>query len=167
TLNVNGKTITFKNAGTPAASSSHTGISGNIETDGAGNSTVYLQKGTLDDVLKAIDLATGVRTATLGNSGAVISTAQGTVNSTISSGSLKISTGLASDLSISGGTGNALSALGLTGSSGTSDSFKAARGTAAGSLNGKTLTFTSFNGGAGVNVTLGDGTNGTVKSLAQ
>ncbi|MFZ5736948.1 flagellin-like hook-associated protein FlgL [Rhodopseudomonas thermotolerans] len=167
TLNVNGKTITFTNAGTPAASASRTGISGNVETDGSGNSTVYLQKGTLDDVLKAIDLATGVRTATLGASGAVISTAQGTANSTISSGSLKISTGLASDLSISGGSGNALSALGLTGASGTSDSFTAARGTAAGSLNGKTLTFTSFNGGAGVNVTLGDGTNGTVKSLAQ
>ena len=70
-------------------------------------------------------------------------------------------------MNITGGTGNALVALGLTGSSGTSSSFSASRGTAAGSLNGKSLTFTSFNGGAGVNVTFGDGTNGTVKSLAQ
>jgi len=166
TLNVNGKTITFKNAPVPTASSTHTGITGNVETDGSGNSTVYLQKGTIDDVLKAIDLATGVQKATLGISGATVATAAGTANSSIASGSLKLSTGLMSDLSITG-TGNALSALGLTGPSGTSSSFTAARGTAAGSLNGKTLTFTSFNGGSAVNLTLGDGTNGTIKSLAQ
>jgi hypothetical protein len=29
------------------------------------------------------------------------------------------------------------------------------------------LTFTSFNGGTAVNVTFGDGTNGTVKTLDQ
>ncbi|UYO56082.1 DUF1522 domain-containing protein [Rhodopseudomonas palustris] len=166
TLNVNGHTITFKNAAVPSASASHTGISGNVETDGNGNSTVYLQKGTLDDVLKAVDLATGVRKATLGNAGAVISTANGAANSSITSGMLKLSTGLQSDLSITG-TGNAMSALGLTGPSGTDSSFSATRGASAGSLNGKTLSFTSFNGGAGVNVTFGDGTNGTVKSLAQ
>ncbi|MGX7742686.1 DUF1522 domain-containing protein [Rhodopseudomonas parapalustris] len=166
TLNVNGKTITFKNAAVPTASASHQGISGNVETDGQGNSTVYLQKGTIDDVLKAVDLATGVRTAALGVSGATISTANGTANSSITSGSLKLSTGLASDLSITG-TGNALAALGLTGPSGNSSSFTAARGVAAGSLNGKTLTFSSFNGGAATNVTFGDGSNGTVKSLAQ
>ncbi|QLH71327.1 DUF1522 domain-containing protein [Rhodopseudomonas palustris] len=166
TLNVNGHTITFKNAAVPSASASHTGISGNVETDGNGNSTVYLQKGTLDDVLKAVDLATGVRKATLGNAGAVISTASGAANSSITSGMLKLSTGLQSDLSITG-TGNAMSALGLTGPSGTDSSFSATRGASAGSLNGKTLSFTSFNGGAGVNVTFGDGTNGTVKSLAQ
>ncbi len=166
TLNVNGHTITFKNAAVPTASASHTGISGNVETDGNGNSTVYLQKGTLDDVLKAVDLATGVRKATLGNAGAVISTANGAANSSITSGMLKLSTGLQSDLSITG-TGNAMAALGLTGPSGTDSSFSASRGASAGSLNGKTLSFTSFNGGAGVNVTFGDGTNGTVKSLAQ
>uniref|UniRef100_Q07RG1 Flagellin n=1 Tax=Rhodopseudomonas palustris (strain BisA53) TaxID=316055 RepID=Q07RG1_RHOP5 len=166
TLNVNGKTITFKNAAVPTASASHQGITGNVETDGQGNSTVYLQKGTLDDVLKAVDLATGVQKATLGVSGATVATATGAANSSIASGLLKLSTGLASDLSISG-TGNALSALGLTGPSGTATTFTAARGAAAGSLNGKTLTFSSFNGGSAVNLTLGDGTNGTVKSLAQ
>ena len=34
-------------------------------------------------------------------------------------------------------------------------------------LTGKTLTFTSFSGGTAVNVTFGDGTNGTVKTLDQ
>ena len=167
TLNVNGKTVTFKNAAVPTASASHKGITGNLETDGDGNSTVFLQGGTIADVLKAVDLATGVQKATLGVSGATVATATGTANSSIQlSGALKLSTGLASDLSITG-TGNALAALGLTGPSGTSTSFTAARGTAAGSLNGKSLTFSSFNGGSAVNVTLGDGTNGTVKSLAQ
>ena len=42
---------------------------------------------------------------------------------------------------------------------------RATRG--AGGVSGKTLTFTSFNGGTAVNVTFGDGTNGTVKTLDQ
>ena len=46
-------------------------------------------------------------------------------------------------------------------------SFTAGRTAAPGSLSGKTLTFTSFNGGTAVNVTFGDGTNGTVKTLDQ
>ncbi|MCG6204499.1 DUF1522 domain-containing protein [Rhodopseudomonas sp. HC1] len=167
TLNVNGKTITFKNAAVPTASSTHQGITGNVETDGNGNSTVYLQKGTINDVLKAIDLATGVQKATLGVSGATVATATGTANSSIlASGTLKISTGLTSDLSING-TGNALAALGLTGPSGTATTFTASRGASEGNLDGKSLTFSSFKGGSAVNVTLGDGTNGTVKTLAQ
>ena len=66
TLNVNGKTITFKNAAPPAAANVPTGsgVSGNLVTDGSGNSTVYLQGATVNDTLKAIDLATGVQTAT-------------------------------------------------------------------------------------------------------
>jgi len=167
TLNVNGHTITFKNAGTPAASATHKGVTGNVETDGNGNSTVYLQKGTINDVLTAIDLATGVQTAALGVSGATLATANGSTNSSVSAtGALKVSTGTSSDLNITG-TGNALSALGLTGSTGTDSAFTATRGSNAGGVNGKTLTFTSFNGGAAVNVTFGDGTNGTVKSLSQ
>jgi flagellin-like hook-associated protein FlgL len=167
TLNVNGKTITFKNAPTPTASATHTGISGAVETDGNGNSTVYLQAGTVADVLNAIDLATGVQTATLASGGATLATANGQTNSSInSSGALQISTGTNADLSIVG-TGNALSAFGLTGNTGTGTSFTAGRTAAAGSLSGKTLTFTSFNGGAAVNVTFGDGSNGTVKTLDQ
>jgi flagellin-like hook-associated protein FlgL len=168
TLNVNGKTITFKNAAPPLAANVPTGsgVSGNLVTDGNGNSTVYLQGGTLADTLKAIDLATGVQTATNASGAATLAVASGQVASSIVAGTLQISTGVSADLSISG-TGNALSALGLTGNTGTGTSFTAGRSAAAGSLSGKTLTFTSFNAGTAVNVTFGDGSNGTVKTLDQ
>jgi flagellin len=173
TLNVDGHTITFKNAPTPTAGASNKGVltgtatqaNPAVETDGNGNSTVFLQSGTIQDVLTAVDLATGVQTATLTNNGAILSTATGAAKSTInSSGALVLSTGSAADLSITA-TGNALSALGLTGPAGTASTFSAARANVPGSLNGQTLTFSSFNGGTAVNVTFGDGTNGTVKSL--
>ena len=140
--------------------------SGNLVTDGSGNSTVYLQGGTIADTLKAIDLATGVQTATNASGTATVAVASGQVASSIVAGALQISTGTTADLSIIG-TGNALSALGLTGNTGTGTNFTAGRTAAAGSLSGKTLTFTSFNGGTAVNVTFGDGTGGTVKTLDQ
>ena len=169
TLNINGKTVTFKNAAPPAAANVATGsgVVGNLVTDGNGNSTVFLQGATLADTLSAIDLATGVKTASNASGAATLSTTAGTTASSISaSGVLQLSTGTTSDLSIIG-TGNALSALGLTGNSGTGTTFTASRSAASGSISGKTLTFTSFNGGAAVNVTFGDGTNGTVKTLDQ
>jgi flagellin len=166
TLNVDGHVITFKNAPVPAASATHTGITGNVETDGNGNSTVYLQNATVADVTTAIDLASGAQTATLLAAGATTAAAPGSAVSSIISGQLKLSTGTAADLSITG-TGNALSVLGLAGNTGTATSFTAARTTGVGGINGKSLTFTSFNGGAAVNVTFGDGTNGTVKTLTQ
>jgi flagellin len=167
TLNVNGNTITFKNAPTPTASASHTGISGNVETDGSGNSTVYLQSATVADVLKAVDLATGVRTATLASGGATVATATGQTNSSVnSSGVLQLSTGTTTDLSVTA-TGNALSVLGLNGATGSNTSFGASRTAGAGGINGKTLTFSSFNGGAAVSVTFGDGTGSSVKTLDQ
>jgi flagellin len=167
TLNVDGHTITFKNAPTPATTAVATGsgLSGNLVTDGSGNSTVYLQSATLADVLKAVDLASGVQTASNASGTATLSTTTGDTASSFVSGALKLSTGTAADLSITG-TGNALAALGLTGATGTATSFTAARAAGAGGVNGKTLTFTSFNGGTAVNVTFGDGTNGTVKSLS-
>jgi flagellin-like hook-associated protein FlgL len=169
TLNVNGKTITFKNAGTPLAANVPTGsgVSGNLVTDGNGNSTVYLETGTVADVLNAIDLATGVKTTTNAAGAATLATASGaTASSIAASGALQISTGTAADLSISG-TGNTLAALGLNGNTGTATSFTASRSAGAGSISGKTLTFTSFNSGTAVNVTFGDGTGGTVKTLDQ
>ncbi|MFC0241607.1 DUF1522 domain-containing protein [Rhodopseudomonas telluris] len=166
TLNVNGKTITFKNAPTPSPSLTHPGVTGHVETDGLGNSTVFLQGGTMADVLTAIDLATGVQTAKLAQGGATLTTQTGSANSSLSSGSLKISTGSASDLTISG-TGNAMLALGLAGNTGTSTEFKASRASGSGGVAGKSLTFTSFKGGSPVNITFGDGTGGTVKTLAQ
>ncbi|MVT49419.1 DUF1522 domain-containing protein [Bradyrhizobium yuanmingense] len=173
TLNVNGHVITFKNAPIPGSTGAPSiptgfGASGNILTDGNGNSTVYLQGGTLNDVLKAIDLATGVQTATIAANGtATLATASGQTNSSVNaSGLLKISTGVNADLSVTG-TGNALNALGLAGNTGTATAFTAARTSGIGGISGKTLTFTSFNGGTAVNVTFGDGTNGTVKTLDQ
>ena len=168
TLNVNGKTITFKNAAAPLAANVPTGsgVSGNLVTDGNGNSTVFLQGATLTDTLKAIDLATGVQTATIASGAATVAVAAGQVASSLVAGALQISTGTTADLSIIG-TGNALSALGLTGNTGTGTNFTAGRSAAAGSLSGKTLTFTSFNGGSAVNVTFGDGSSGTVKTLDQ
>jgi hypothetical protein len=64
-------------------------------------------------------------------------------------------------------TGNALSVLGLAGNTGTASAFTAARTSGVGGISGKTLTFTSFNGGTAVNVTFGDGSSGTVKTLDQ
>jgi flagellin len=166
---VDGKTITFKNAGTPLAANvaAGSGVSGNVVTDGSGNSTVYLEKGTVADVLKAVDLATGVQTASNSGGTATVTVASGaTASSIAASGALQISTGTAADLSITG-TGNTLAALGLNGNTGTATSFTAGRTAAAGSISGKTLTFTAFNSGTAVNVTFGDGTNGTVKTLDQ
>jgi flagellin len=167
TLDVDGHTISFVNAPVPAttAVASGSGLSGNVVTDGSGNSTVYLQAATVADVLKAVDLASGVQTAANASGTATLTTTTGDSVSSIVSGALKISTGTAADLSITG-TGNALAALGLNGPTGTDTSFTAARAAGAGGVNGKTLTFTSFNGGSAVNVTFGDGTNGTVKSLS-
>jgi hypothetical protein len=167
TLNVNGKTITFASGNAPSASATHTGVSGKLETDGKGNSTVYLGDATVADILKAVDLATGTQTATLAAGGATLATTAGTTNSSIGAdGTLKLSTGITSDLSISG-TGNALKALGLGGNTGNALNFTANRGSTPGSVDGKTLSFTSFNGGTAVDVTFGDGTNGTVKTLDQ
>ncbi|RXH05012.1 DUF1522 domain-containing protein, partial [Bradyrhizobium guangzhouense] len=173
TLNVDGHVITFKNAPTPGTTGAPSvpsgfGASGAVVTDGNGNSTVYLQGGTVNDVLKAIDLATGVQTATVNANGtATLATATGQTNSSINaSGQLKISTGVNADLSVTG-TGNALNVLGLAGNTGTASAFTAARTSGIGGITGKTLTFTSFNGGTAVNVTFGDGTNGTVKTLDQ
>jgi hypothetical protein len=143
-------------------------VSGNVVTDGNGNSTVYLQAATVADLLKAIDFATGAQTFALnGSGGGTLATATGQTASSIdTSGQLKISTGVNADLSITG-TGNALSVFGLAGNTGTSSAFTAARTSGVGGLSGKTLTFSSFNGGTAVNVTFGDGTNGTVKTLDQ
>jgi flagellin len=170
TLNVDGHTITFKNANVGGANAVPTGsgvFNTNLVTDGAGNSTIYLQGGTVADVLTAIDLATGVQTAANSGGTATLTPASGATLSTIASnGTLKISTGTTTDLNITS-TGNALSVLGLTGDTGSATSFTAARTAGAGGINGKTLTFSSFNGGAAVNVTFGDGTAGSVKTLDQ
>jgi hypothetical protein len=128
TLNVNGKTITFKNGGTPLPANVPTGsgVTGNTVTDGNGNSTVYLNQGTIADVLNAIDFATGVQTVSNASGTATPTTASGQTKSSIVAGALKISTGTNADLSVIG-TGNAMSVLGLTGNTGTATNFTASR----------------------------------------
>jgi len=115
---VNGHTITFSNAHVPLPAQVPTGsgILGAVQTDGSGNSIVYLQTATIADTLNAIDLASGVQTATNTAGVAAFSPATGVTPSSVgANGTLKLSTGTAADLSISGGIGNALSALGLNG----------------------------------------------------
>ena len=166
-LFVDGHTVNFVDGAAPVAAKvpAGSGVSGNVVTDGSGNSIVYLETATSADLLTALDLASGVQTATNSGGNATITTAAGqTASSVATNGTLKISTGVNQDLAITG-TGNSLVALGLAGNTGTGISFTAARGAGVGGINGKTLTFSSFNGGTPVNVTIGDGTNGTVKTL--
>jgi flagellin-like hook-associated protein FlgL len=111
-------------------------------TDGNGNVTLGTGAGStlaVSDLLSAIDGITGAATA-----------------STVAAGKLTISTGATQDLTISG-TLTSLSAFGLT--AGTTTRTP-------GPLSGLTLTIgaTGSNGVAS-NITFGDGSNGTVKTL--
>jgi len=50
-------------------------VSGNVVTDGSGNSTVYLNAATtVGDVLTAFDLASGVKTAAIASGAATLTT---------------------------------------------------------------------------------------------
>src|SRR5258708_4776970 len=84
TLNVNGRTITFVDAAKPpiANAPNGSGEAGNIVTDSTGNSTVYLQRGTIADVLTAIDLGSGVQTAVNAGGVATLTTTPGSTAST-------------------------------------------------------------------------------------
>ena len=103
TLTVDGHTITFKTGATPAAAPGTSGlVTGNVLTDGNGNSTVYIGAGTTSDLLTAIDIATGAQTASINTTTGVATLGTGTgAASTISGGAFHISTGTGSDLSIS------------------------------------------------------------------
>jgi hypothetical protein len=159
-LNVDGKTITFVNT-LPATTPAGSGVDGAVQTDGNGNSIVSLQSGTIQDVLNAIDLASGVQTASIGtgaNAGkATLSTTAGDVASSIDgNGKLNLSTGT-QNLTIAAGSGNALAALGLT-----------AGTTADSSLQGQTLNIASTEGGTATSITFGtDAAAGQVSTLNQ
>jgi flagellin len=117
TLTVDGHTITFKTGAAPAAGSvtPGSGVLGNIVTDGAGNSSVYLNggAGTVGDLLTAVDLATGVRTATNTAGVAAFTTTTGATVGTVTGGALVISTGTTADLSISSSNATLLASLGI------------------------------------------------------
>jgi flagellin len=117
TLTVDGHTITFKTGAAPAAGSvvAGSGVLGNIVTDGSGNSSVYLNAGAanVSDLLTAIDLATGVKSAVNTAGVAAITLATGATAATVTTGQLVISTGTAADLSISASNTALLGSLGI------------------------------------------------------
>ena len=171
TLNVDGQTITFKNAQTPQSAASvptGSGVSGNVVTDGNGNSTVYLQSATVADVLNAIDLATGVQTATHCQRRGDPVDRDGPdrlVDQRQRPRSRSAPASAPTCPSPAPATRCPCSASPATPARRRPSPRPAPPGV--GGINGKTLTFTSFNGGTAVNVTFGDGTNGTVKTLDQ
>ena len=131
TLSIDGKTITFSTAQTTAS------------TDGSGNVTIGIGTGStlkVSDVLSAIDSITGTSAA-----------------SSVSGGSLVLSTGTAQNLVIGAGTGNALAALGL--SAGTTNVTPPP-------LSGETLTIGATGGGTQTAITFGTGA-GQVSTLNQ
>jgi flagellin-like hook-associated protein FlgL len=106
----------------------------------ASGATLDLTNATVGDLLGAIDTITGA-----------------SVPSTLGGTKLTLSTGTAQDLVI-GGTAGTLTALGLT--AGTT-----ARSGGTTALGGLTLTIGATGNGTATNITFGDGTGGTVKSL--
>ena len=119
--------------------------SGAATTDAGGNVTIGI-----DQTLSAL---TGVIDTLDGN------TAPATASSVNGSGQIALNTGIAHDLALTNSTpAGVLAKLGLT--AGTT-----ARGGGAGNLDGKTLTIGATGGGVATNITFGDGTNGTVKTL--
>ena len=180
TLTVNGKTITFKSGSVPlaAAAPAGSGVSGNIVTDGNGNSTVYIgttaaPTGTVQDLANAIDLASGVQKAVIAAGAATLSNSSGT-NAAIASGVLTLHTGTGADLSITG-RADLLKSLGLTASVGSGDATVTRQRTittaSLGTLvqdgstlnvNGKTITFKNAAVPAAANVVAGSGRDGNL-----
>jgi len=160
TLTVDGHTITFKTGAPPAAGSvtAGSGVSGNIVTDGAGNSQVYLNAGgaTLTDLGAAIDLATGVKTASISAGAATITTATGATATTVTGAALVISTGTNADLSISSSNANLLSSLGI-GNSGATTALARTPSTSSNLAIGTTLKVAAVGTGSATNITFGTG----------
>jgi len=171
TLTVDGHTITFKTGTTPTASAlaaaqtnPPSGVIGNLVTDGSGNSTVYIGSGSIGDLLNAIDLATGVQTATISTSGptsgaAALTTAAGATAASVNgSGQFVISTGTTSDLSISSNnpTNNLLAALGL-GSGLATTSLARTANSNSNLAQGTVLDVAAVGNGTATNITFGTG----------
>jgi flagellin-like hook-associated protein FlgL len=156
TLTVDGHTITFKTGvATPAAVAGSSGLVGNVLTDGNGNSTVYTQAGTVTDLLAAIDIATGVQTATINTTTGVATLGAGTgTASSVVSGALHISTGTASDLSISSSNTTLLNSLGIGSGTATTTFARTSSSNSALVLN-TTLTIAKVGTGTATSLTFG------------
>ena len=160
TLTVDGHIITFSTATEPTATTvvAGSGVSGNLVTDGNGDSTIYLNSGTANvgDLLNAIDLATGVKTDSNASGVATITTATGATASSITAGAISISTGTAADLSISSSNVNLLASLGI--GSGSATTSLARTPSSSSSLGvGNNLQILAVGTGAGTNITFGTG----------
>ncbi|MDA9497569.1 DUF1522 domain-containing protein, partial [Bradyrhizobium sp. CCBAU 11357] len=119
TLTVNGKTITFRSGTAPAATAVPTGsgVSGNLVTDGNGNTTVYLgtagtPAASVSDLLSAIDLASGVKTVSISSGAATIATSVNQTASSVGAGAVTLKSSTGADLSVTG-KADLLKALGL------------------------------------------------------
>ncbi|WP_156402874.1 DUF1522 domain-containing protein, partial [Bradyrhizobium sp. Leaf396] len=109
TLTVNGKTITFRAGSAPASTAVPTGsgVSGNLVTDGSGNTTVYLgttaaPTATVSDLLTAVDLASGVKTAAISAGAATIATSASQTASSVAAGAVTLRSSTGADLSVTG-----------------------------------------------------------------
>jgi flagellin len=181
TLTVNGHTITFSATATPSAGSVPTGsgLTGNVVTDGVGNSTVYLGAGTtstttVGDVLTAIDLASGVQVAANSGGTATLTHVGNTVSSVSTAGELTITSAAGGTTSITGAADilnffGLTNAVGSTNATATVSSATSAATTAnlvqAGStlnVDGKVITFTSAVPPAASSVAAGSGVFGNV-----
>ena len=119
--------------------------SGAATTDASGNVTIGI-----DQTLSAL---TGVIDTLGGNA------APATASAVNGSGQIALNTGIAHDLALKDSTpAGVLAKLGLSAGA-------TARGGGAGNLDGKTLTIGSTGDGVATNITFGDGTNGTVRTL--
>ncbi|MDB5617110.1 DUF1522 domain-containing protein, partial [Tardiphaga sp.] len=179
-VTVNGKTITFKSGSVPAAAAVPTGsgVSGNIVTDGNGNSTVYIgttgtPTATVQDLANAIDLASGVKKTINAAGAATLSTSSGTP-AAIGSGILTLTTGTGADLSITG-KADLLKGLGLTASIGAGNVTVTKQRTITAAtlgtlvqegstlnVNGKTITFKNAAPPAAAQVATGSGVSNNI-----
>jgi flagellin-like hook-associated protein FlgL len=169
TLTVDGHTITFKTGAPPAAGSvtAGSGVLGNIVTDGSGNSSVYLNAGAgkVSDLLTAVDLATGVQTASNAAGVATIAAsvpATGTA-ATVTAGKLVISTGTAADLAISSSNANLLASLGI-GTGGATTSLARTPSSSSNLAIGTVLDIAAVGTGTATAITFGKGV-GQIKDL--
>jgi flagellin-like hook-associated protein FlgL len=165
TLTVDGHTITFKTAVTPTAAAGTSGLVGNVLTDGNGNSTIYIgaagapNTASVADLENAIDIATGVQTATIDTTTGVATLGTGTgAASTVASGALHISTGTNSDLSISSSNSSLLAALGIGSGTATTTFQRTQTSNSALGL-GTTLSIAAVGTGTATAVTFGTGAN--------
>jgi flagellin len=165
TLTVDGHTITFSKTAAPAAAAGTSGLTGNVLTDGNGNSTVYIgaagtATGTVGDLLNAIDIATGVKTAAINTSTGVatLSTTAGDTASSATAGVVSISTGTTADLSISSSNSSLLAALGIGSGTATTTFQRTQSSNSALALN-STLSIAAVGTGTATNITFGTGAN--------